>query len=157
MRRIPGLMVAAGRGASCSLSRVVLVAALVVAAVSVVTPGVSDAAAEVVNPASVSPELAPAQCGFLDVTDEDYFARGTCWLKLNDITTGLDGNPEIYGPNVVVNRAQMAAFLWRAVLATQPDPPLALTTASVVVGDQRLTVGFTAPDADGGSPVTNYE
>lgn len=70
-------MVDAVRSSSCSLSRVVLVVALVVAAVSVVTPGVSDAAAEVVTPASVSPELAPVQCGFVDVSPEAFFAEGT--------------------------------------------------------------------------------
>ena len=74
------------------------------------TPGVSDSKAAVVTPTSVSPELARAQCGFVDVAAGEYFARGTCWLKLNHITTGLDGNSTVFGPEVVVNRAQMVAF-----------------------------------------------
>ena len=92
------------------LSRVVLVVAMVVTEVSVVTPGVSGSRAAVVTPTSDSPELAPAQCGFVDVVAEEYFARGTCWLKLNHITTRLDGSSTVFGPEVVVNRAQMVAF-----------------------------------------------
>ncbi len=38
-----------------------------------------------------------------------------------------------------------------------PLPLSAPTIVSVVGGDRQLTVGFTAPDSDGGSPVTNYE
>jgi serine protease len=59
----------------------------------------------------------PAPCGFLDQSSIPAYARSAaCWLKANNITTN---NP--FNPNGTVDRAQMAAFLWRA--AGSPSSP----------------------------------
>jgi hypothetical protein len=51
-----------------------------------------------------------SSCGFIDEDAIPVFAReGACWLKANGITTN---NP--YKPGEIVNRAQMAGFLYRA-------------------------------------------
>jgi hypothetical protein len=65
---------------------------------------------------SGSPD-SPSGCGFFDERAIPLFAReSTCWLRGESLTTN---NP--FNPSGVVNRAQMAAFLWR--LAGEPDAP----------------------------------
>ncbi len=59
----------------------------------------------------------PASCGFADEASIGVAAQvAACWLKAEGITTN---NP--YNPSGVVNRQQMAAFLWR--FAGEPDAP----------------------------------
>lgn len=61
---------------------------------------------------------APEDCGFSDRDAIPRFARaGACWLKATGVTT-IDP----YRPLDVVNRAQMAAFLWR--FAGEPESPV---------------------------------
>lgn len=56
------------------------------------------------------PRFVPAD--FDDVAANASFATAVDWLKANGITTGV-GNTNNYGPLGLVNRGQMAAFLWR--------------------------------------------
>ena len=59
------------------------------------------------------PATFSSSCGFNDEGDIPSWAQSaTCWMKDNDITTGL-GDTGDYGPRVVVSRGQMAAFLYR--------------------------------------------
>ena len=56
---------------------------------------------------------APTRCGFNDVPADAYYAQATCWAKAKNITTGY-GTPNRFAPGATVDRAQMAAFLFRA-------------------------------------------
>jgi hypothetical protein len=49
---------------------------------------------------------------FTDVTSADYFDTAVSWLVESEITAGVA--PGLYGPKSVVNRGQMAQFLWKA-------------------------------------------
>jgi hypothetical protein len=51
--------------------------------------------------------------GFADVADDAYFAAAVRWLKAAGITTGV-GGANLFDPEGVVTRGQMATFLWRA-------------------------------------------
>ncbi|MEM7141578.1 MAG: S-layer homology domain-containing protein [Actinomycetota bacterium] len=62
-----------------------------------------------------SPPGAPAS-GFNDVPPGQYYSDAVDWLLFRGITTG--SGPGTFSPNDVVDRAQMATFLWR--LAGQP-------------------------------------
>ena len=60
---------------------------------------------------------APASCGFTDEAAIPEFAKvPACWLKAEEITVN---NP--YNPAGIVNRQQMALFMWR--FAGEPDAP----------------------------------
>jgi predicted acyl esterase len=52
-----------------------------------------------------------ASSGFTDVPDSPGLRAAVDWMKANAITTGL--SPTSYGPNGLVTRGQMAAFLLR--------------------------------------------
>lgn len=59
----------------------------------------------------------PTPCDLIDeAAIPVYASEATCWLTDNSITTN---NP--FGPNGLVTRAQMAAFLWR-MAGTPPAP-----------------------------------
>jgi hypothetical protein len=59
----------------------------------------------------------PASCGFTDEAAIPEFAKvPACWLKAEEITVN---NP--YDPAGIVNRQQMALFMWR--FAGEPDAP----------------------------------
>jgi hypothetical protein len=64
---------------------------------------------------------APAS-GFTDVPAGAYYAEAAAWLKAQGITGGYGGDATRFAPDVVVTRAQMAAFLWRA--SGSPAPRL---------------------------------
>lgn len=70
-------------------------------------------------------------CGFTDAPSKDEFAKAACWLKDNRITTGTNQAGTLFSPSEGVTRGQMAAFLYRLVLAAdawvKPLPPLAQT------------------------------
>jgi hypothetical protein len=80
--------------------------------------GVGTATAFVSVLVSRPPETVPP---FSDVT-APWAIGPTRWLLANGITTGIgDPRNNEFGPAGSVNRAQMAAFLWR--LSGQPEPP----------------------------------
>ncbi|MBT5581724.1 MAG: hypothetical protein HOH36_13695 [Acidimicrobiaceae bacterium] len=56
-------------------------------------------------------ELSGASGTFCDVSDSAYYAAGVHWMVENEITTGISSR--LYGPNLVLTRAQMVTFLWR--------------------------------------------
>ncbi|MDG1410137.1 MAG: FG-GAP-like repeat-containing protein [Acidimicrobiales bacterium] len=56
-------------------------------------------------------ELSGASGTFCDVSDSAYYAAGVHWMVENEITTGISST--LYGPNLVLTRAQMVTFLWR--------------------------------------------
>lgn len=56
---------------------------------------------------------APLLCDYSDVDKRDFYARASCWLKTQNITTGWGGDPLVFNPKAPVTRAQVAAFLWR--------------------------------------------
>jgi hypothetical protein len=56
----------------------------------------------------------PTVCSFRDAPVGDYFSEGACWLAAQNVTTGWSGDPTTFAPQFDVDRAQMAAFLWRA-------------------------------------------
>jgi hypothetical protein len=63
---------------------------------------------------------AAVPCGFGDVPAGVFFEVAACWLKEAGITTGYAGDPTVFAPDVVVDRGQMAAFLWRWVRSPPP-------------------------------------
>ena len=73
-----------------------------------------------------SPATDPS-CGFGDVPAGRYFSEAACWLKAEGITTGFAGNPAVYNPNGVVDRIQMATFLWRFVGRPATPTPCGFT------------------------------
>lgn len=100
-----------------------LLRVVVVGAVSLVgvlaAVGLSSA-----EPVSAQPAPPPAFaddlfCGFVDVPFQSFFTEASCYLKEEGITTGTSASR--YSPVNQVNRAQMAAFLWRA--AGSPAAP----------------------------------
>jgi hypothetical protein len=53
-------------------------------------------------------------CGFTDMVGRPADqVDATCWLKQEGVTTGINAGQTLYGPDRVVNREQMAGFLWR--------------------------------------------
>jgi Tol biopolymer transport system component len=72
---------------------------------------------------------APGGHTFTDVPPTAFFNVAVAWLLEKGITTGFGGSPTTFAPNVVVNRGQMAAFLWR--MAGSPSVPTGHTFADV--------------------------
>jgi hypothetical protein len=57
---------------------------------------------------------APTECGFTDMAGYNAEVNeAACWLKAENITTGVNAGATLYGPTRLVNRSQMALFLWR--------------------------------------------
>ena len=50
---------------------------------------------------------------FSDIMDDSYYAQAVSWAVENGITTGVGGDR--FDPNATCTRAQIAAFLWRAM------------------------------------------
>ena len=88
----------------------------------------------------------PTSCGFADEGSIPRFAlEGACWLREQGITVNRR-----YNPTGIVNRAQMAAFLYR--LAGEPpvgaSPAQAMaTTATSTPPSQPASCGFRDEDA----------
>ena len=58
-------------------------------------------------------------CPFTDVNPRDYYYDAVLWAVEQGITTGL--NATTFGPEVTVDRGQVAAFLYRAASAAKPS------------------------------------
>ena len=58
-------------------------------------------------------------CPFTDVNPRDYYYDAVLWAVEQGITTGL--NATTFGPDVTVDRGQVAAFLYRAASAAKPN------------------------------------
>ena len=58
-------------------------------------------------------------CPFTDVQPNDYYYNAVLWAVEQGITTGL--NATTFGPDVTVDRGQVAAFLYRAASAAKPN------------------------------------
>ena len=58
-------------------------------------------------------------CPFTDVQPSDYYYNAVLWAVEQGITTGL--NATTFGPDVTVNRGQVATFLYRAASAAKPS------------------------------------
>jgi hypothetical protein len=63
-------------------------------------------------------------CGFDDIVafPVPYYAEAACWLKAQDITTGVNNDPTRFGPERSVDRGQMALFLTRLAGTTGTAP-----------------------------------
>jgi hypothetical protein len=70
---------------------------------------------------------APGTCDFTDVAPSAFFARSTCWLKANDITTGVGGVTSVFAPTRDMTRGEMALFLWRLAGRPSGSPPSTFT------------------------------
>ena len=58
-------------------------------------------------------------CPFTDVQPSDYYYNAVLWAVEQGITTGL--NATTFGPDVTVDRGQVATFLYRAASAAKPS------------------------------------
>ena len=58
-------------------------------------------------------------CPFTDVQPSDYYYNAVLWAVEQGITTGL--NATTFGPDVTVDRGQVATFLYRAASAAKPN------------------------------------
>lgn len=58
-------------------------------------------------------------CPFTDVNPRDYYYDAVLWAVEQGITTGL--NATTFGPDVTVDRGQVATFLYRAASAAKPS------------------------------------
>lgn len=58
-------------------------------------------------------------CPFTDVNPRDYYYDAVLWAVEQGITTGL--NATTFGPDVTVDRGQVATFLYRAASAAKPN------------------------------------
>ena len=105
---------------------------------------------------------------FRDEASIPLWARpGTDWLKARNITTN-----DPYNPNGIVNRAQMAAFLWRVsgspAMESLPDPSALVLwmntnrgdlTVDVPLGSGNVTIDWgdgTQPLVTGGDQVVSH-
>ena len=85
-----------------------------------------DALGVFLGPDQVGVALQPSACApggpqpMVDVPAQAFYAKAVRCLVHRRITTGIAGQPDRYGPDRVVTRAQMATFIWR--LAGQPTP-----------------------------------
>jgi hypothetical protein len=77
----------------------------------------------------------PAPHSFTDVAPTDYFNTAVSWLVESEITAGVA--PGLYRPNSVVNRGQMAQFLWKA--AGSPEPAETYSFTDVASNDFYYT------------------
>jgi len=77
----------------------------------------------------VTPGAGSAVPEFVDVPSGSFFVRATSMLKVRGITEGTNPAGDVYSPQRLVNRQQMALFLWR--MAGSPDGP-----ASCGFGDE---------------------
>jgi len=84
------------------------------------------------------PDVSREPQPFADVPDGSYFSNPVKWLKAEGITTGTDAST--FDPHKVVNRAQMATFLYRT--AGEPE-----VTATTPFGDVPAGTYFTNPVA----------
>jgi hypothetical protein len=92
----------------------------------------------------------PPVCSFRDAPVGDYFSEAACWLAARNITTGWSGDTTTFAPHLDVDRAQMAAFLWRA--AERPDAPTRCGFADVPTGRyyEQATCWLTAHNSTPG-------
>jgi len=65
------------------------------------------------------PPSAPAP--FVDVPAGSFYADAVAWLYERGVTTGT--TPTAFSPNDLVNRAQIATLLWKAVGTPDASPP----------------------------------
>jgi len=70
---------------------------------------------------------APAECGFADIRSSAYFSRAVCWLKAQEITTGVGGDTSRFAPERQLTRGEMALFLWRLAGEPEGSPPPVFT------------------------------
>ncbi len=110
-----------------------------------------------------SPSGSPP-AGFTDVEEGKYYSEAVNWLAAEGITTGLTST--LYGPDGVVTRAQMAAFLWRLV-GNPGDAPTS-DFADVIrpsfyadgvdwLADREITTGTSATTYDPDEVVTRAQ
>ena len=62
-----------------------------------------------------------APAPFADVPIDSFYANAVAWLYEQDITSGTTATE--FSPDALVNRAQLATFLWRAVGSPDGAPP----------------------------------
>lgn len=97
-------------------------------------------------------------CPFTDVQPSDYYYNAVLWAVEQGITTGL--NATTFGPDVTVDRGQVATFLYRAASAAKPNTfnpftdvkPTAYNYDAILWAyDNRITTGTSdttfSPDA----------
>ena len=108
---------------------------------------------------------APSSDGGAAITNYEYSTDGgTAWNRRSPAATGspisITGlvNGTTYSVKIRAVNAAGHGDASNAVSGTPvPGTPSEPTIISVIPGDQQLSVAFSAPTSDGGSPITNYE
>ena len=108
--------------------------------------------------AAGSPLVRYRVCPFTDVKPTDYYYNAVLWAVEQGITTGL--NATTFGPDVTVDRGQVATFLYRVASASAPaafnpftdvKPTAYNYNAILWAYDNRITTGTSdttfSPDA----------
>jgi YVTN family beta-propeller protein len=106
------LCTVSGASGSCDISGLDERAVYRLAAVASNGGGLSPRSGASVSVTPGSGDAARAATQFGDVSAGVYYARGVDMLFQHGITTGK-GSPNVFAPDEVVTRAQMATFLWR--------------------------------------------
>ncbi|MBU3664273.1 MAG: fibronectin type III domain-containing protein [Chthoniobacterales bacterium] len=78
-------------------------------------------------------------------------------LIITGLVNGTTYPVQIRAVNTAGSGAASATVNGTPTATPAPVPPGAPTITSIIPGNQRLTVSFTAPSSDGGSAITNYE
>ncbi|MBT5138784.1 MAG: hypothetical protein HOH36_00760 [Acidimicrobiaceae bacterium] len=98
---------------------------------------------------------------FIDVARNSWYDAATDWLFASGITTGTA--PDLFAPDEIVTRAQMATFLWRlcgSIIPVNPSPfqdvPSGryFTTAVAWLYETEITTGVTSNHFDPNAFVT---
>ena len=106
---------------------------------------------------------APGNDGGSSISNYEYSINGSTWVTPSPAATtspivisGLT-NGTSYPVRVRAVNSSGSGTASNSVSAVPGDTPGAPTITSVTPDDASLTVSFTAPSSNGGSPITNYE
>ena len=82
-----------------------------------------------------------SRCGFTDlaINASAELLAAVCWLRSEEITIGLGGNPARFGPDGLVDRSQMALFMHRMAHDQWPAQRCGFTDIAPAASDELVS------------------